>query len=121
VHGSKHAAVFVRELIDNVRAGPGHGANRAWQQLSILAHNLIRNFQLDTDAEPKRRSRQRTYTYSNCFAACGHCGFWLSPGPVGRPRSAVARCCDWLRIRVPCTSTKGSSMPWPPEPFSDWR
>jgi hypothetical protein len=40
-----------------------YGANSAWQQLSVLAHNLIRNFQLDTDAEPKRRSRTRTYTY----------------------------------------------------------
>lgn len=40
-----------------------YGANTAWQQLSILAHNLIRNFQLDTVAEPKRRSRKRTYAY----------------------------------------------------------
>ena len=28
-------------------------ANSAWQQLSILAHNLIRSFQLDTLAEPE--------------------------------------------------------------------
>jgi len=35
----------------------------AWQQLSILAHNLIRSFQLDTLAPPKPRSRKRTYTY----------------------------------------------------------
>jgi hypothetical protein len=40
-----------------------YGANSAWQQLSILAHNLIRNFQLDTGAEPKQRSRKRTYAY----------------------------------------------------------
>jgi hypothetical protein len=40
-----------------------YGANSAWQQLSVLAHNLFRNFQLDTGAEPKRRSRKRTYTY----------------------------------------------------------
>ena len=38
-------------------------ANSAWQQLSILAHNLIRSFQLDTLAVPKPRSRKRTYTY----------------------------------------------------------
>lgn len=37
--------------------------NSAWQQLSVLAHNLFRNFQLDTGAEPKRRSRKRTYAY----------------------------------------------------------
>jgi hypothetical protein len=40
-----------------------YGANSAWQQLSVLAHNLIRSFQLDTLAEPKARSRKRTYAY----------------------------------------------------------
>src|SRR2546422_198141 len=40
-----------------------YAANSAWQQLSILAHNLIRSFQLDTLAEPKPRSRKRTYTH----------------------------------------------------------
>src|SRR5438128_1821706 len=40
-----------------------HGANSAWQQLSILAHNIARSFQLDTLATPKPRSRKRTYAY----------------------------------------------------------
>jgi hypothetical protein len=40
-----------------------YGANSAWQQLSVLAHNLFRNFQLDTGAEAKPRSRKRTYAY----------------------------------------------------------
>src|SRR5712692_2470707 len=40
-----------------------YGANSAWQQLSILAHNLIRSFQLDTLATPKPRCRKRTYAY----------------------------------------------------------
>jgi hypothetical protein len=40
-----------------------YGANSAWQQLSILAHNVARNFQLDTLATPKPRSRKRTYAY----------------------------------------------------------
>ena len=40
-----------------------YGANSAWQQLSILAYNLARNFQLDMLAEPKPRSRKRTYAY----------------------------------------------------------
>ena len=40
-----------------------YGANSAWQQLSVLAHNLVRSFQLDTGAEPKRRSRKRTYAF----------------------------------------------------------
>jgi hypothetical protein len=40
-----------------------YGANSAWQQLSVLAHNLVRSFQLDSGAEPKRRSRKRTYAF----------------------------------------------------------
>jgi len=40
-----------------------YAANSAWQQLSILAHNLVRSFQQETLAEPKPRSRKRTYTY----------------------------------------------------------
>lgn len=40
-----------------------YGANSAWQQLSVLAHNLFRNVQLDTGAAPKPRSRKRTYAY----------------------------------------------------------
>jgi hypothetical protein len=40
-----------------------YAANSAWQQLSILAHNLIRSFQLETLAEPKPRSRKRTSAY----------------------------------------------------------
>ena len=37
--------------------------NRTWQQLSVLAHNVIRSFQLDTLPAPKPRSRKRTYFY----------------------------------------------------------
>ncbi len=41
-----------------------YGANSAWLQLSILAHNLMRSFQLhSTLATPKPRSRKRTYSY----------------------------------------------------------
>jgi hypothetical protein len=41
-----------------------YGANSAWQQLSILAHNLTRSFQLhSTLATPKPRSHKRTYSY----------------------------------------------------------
>jgi len=41
-----------------------YGANCAWQQLSVLAHNLTRGFQLQTLATPKPRSRKRTYAYA---------------------------------------------------------
>lgn len=40
-----------------------YAANSAWQQLSVLAHNLMRSFQLDTLAQPKPRSLKRTYTH----------------------------------------------------------
>lgn len=40
-----------------------YGANSAWQQISILAHNLVRGFQLKTLASRKPRSRKRTYAY----------------------------------------------------------
>ena len=41
-----------------------YGANSAWQQLSILALNLMRSFQLhSTLATPKPRSPKRTYSY----------------------------------------------------------
>jgi hypothetical protein len=40
-----------------------YGANSAWQQLSILAYNVARSFQLDTLPRAKPRSRKRTYAY----------------------------------------------------------
>jgi Transposase DDE domain group 1 len=42
-----------------------YAANSAWQQLSILAHNLTVGFQLHTDlADRKPRSPKRTYAYT---------------------------------------------------------
>jgi hypothetical protein len=40
-----------------------YGANSAWQQISILGHNLLRNFQLHTLANPKPKSRKRTFRF----------------------------------------------------------
>ena len=37
-----------------------YGANSAWQQISILAYNLIRNFQLATGVTIRERNRKRT-------------------------------------------------------------
>lgn len=37
------------------------GANSAWQQLSILAYNVSRGFQLATLATPKARTAKRTF------------------------------------------------------------
>ena len=41
-----------------------YGANSAWQHLSVLAHNLLRSFQLQTLATAKPRSRKRTYAFA---------------------------------------------------------
>jgi Transposase DDE domain group 1 len=41
-----------------------YGANSAWQHLSVLAHNLLRSFQLQTTATAKSRSRKRTYAFA---------------------------------------------------------
>ena len=37
-----------------------YAANSAWQQLMVLAHNLLTNFQLETGAPQRRRSRKHT-------------------------------------------------------------
>lgn len=40
-----------------------YGANRAWQQLSVMALNLLRRFQVESGAEKRIRSRKRTYLH----------------------------------------------------------
>lgn len=40
-----------------------YGANSAWQQICVLGHNLLRNFQLQTVATQKPRSRKRTFRF----------------------------------------------------------
>ena len=37
-----------------------YAANSAWQQLVILTHNLLTNFQIETGCERRRRSRKHT-------------------------------------------------------------
>ena len=37
-----------------------YAANSAWQQLVALAHNLLTNFQIETGADQRRRSRKHT-------------------------------------------------------------
>jgi hypothetical protein len=37
-----------------------YAANSAWQQIVGLAHNLLTNFQIDTGAIQRKRSRKRT-------------------------------------------------------------
>jgi hypothetical protein len=37
-----------------------YGANSAWQQIVVLAHNLLTNFQIETGAKKRSRSQKRT-------------------------------------------------------------
>ena len=62
--GAKTFAELKGEFALDVVPTNHYGANSAWLQLSILAHNLMRSFQLHTTlATPKPRSRKRTYSY----------------------------------------------------------
>ena len=40
-----------------------YAANSAWQQLSVLAMNLLRRFQIETTAVARPRTRKRTFLY----------------------------------------------------------
>ena len=40
-----------------------YAANSAWQQISIFAMNLLRRFEVDTNAPPRSRTRKRTFLY----------------------------------------------------------
>lgn len=40
-----------------------YAANSAWQQLSVLAMNLLRRFEMDTTAPARSRTRKRTFLY----------------------------------------------------------
>ena len=40
-----------------------YGANSAWQQLSILAMNLLRRFEIETATPARPRTRKRTFLY----------------------------------------------------------
>ncbi len=40
-----------------------YAANSAWQQLTVLAMNLLRRFQIETAAPARPRTRKRTFLY----------------------------------------------------------
>ena len=96
-----------------------YGANCAWQQLSILAYNVARSFQLDTIATPRRRSRKRTYAYvvrsmrTLRFLLITRAGRLTRIGGVAT--SSASR-----RTRPPRSSTPAFNRRSRPELFSDW-
>jgi len=72
-----------------------YGANSAWQQITILGHNLIRNFQLQTLATPKPRSRKRTYRFFLQSLKTLRFKFIHQPARIVRPQG-----CSVLRFSV---------------------
>jgi Transposase DDE domain group 1 len=58
-----------------------YGANSAWQQLSILAHNIAVASSSTRSPSPSRALANAPTPMS--FAASAHCAFCSSPGPAG--------------------------------------
>ena len=95
-----------------------YAANSAWQQLSILAHNLIRSFQLDTLAEPNPRSRKRTYGY--LFRSMRTLRF-LVIARAGRLTRLGGRTCSVSHTNPATAHCMSRSLTvWWPDLFADW-
>jgi hypothetical protein len=89
-----------------------------WHQLSVVAHNLIR-IQLDTFAEPRPRSRKRSYTY---LIRSMRTRRFLVITRAGRLTRIAATATSCARLTIPPRrrSMRRSIAARPPELFSDW-
>ena len=84
-----------------------YAANSAWQQLVILAHNLLTNFQIETGAARRPGSRKRTVLHvlqtvqTLRFVLFHRAGQLVRPGGRMRLRlrDNVATCQTFTRIR----------------------
>lgn len=69
-----------------------YGANSAWQQLVVLAHNLLINFQVEAGAKKRNRTRKRTAVFilrrvaTLRFELFNRAGILIRPGGVARLR-----------------------------------
>ena len=74
-----------------------YGANSAWQWLSVLAHNLFRDFQISMQEERGRKTRKRTFLFR--LQSIGTARFeWLNT--AGR----LLRLASGLTLRLPASS-----------------
>ena len=74
-------------------------ANSVWQQLVVIAHNLLTNFQIDCGATPRKRSWKRTALYNLKSIATIRFELLNRAGQIVRPAgSAVMRICKNDRI-----------------------
>lgn len=83
-----------------------YGANSAWQWLSVLAHNLHRDFQLALNDQKRRRTRKRTFLYR--FESIKTSRFeWLNV--AGR----LLHLSTGLTLRLPrCSALEERLKPW---------
>ena len=70
-------------------------ADSAWQLLSAVTHNLVRQFQIETGAALRPNGRKRTYRFklpssSRYASSCSTCPR-ASPDPTGRAHCASPR------------------------------
>lgn len=91
------------KMIGELKSGLGfdsiptrrYGANSAWQQLVVLAHNLLINFQVEAGAQKRNRSRTRSALFllrraaTLRFELFNRAGLLIRPGGVARLRLAA--------------------------------
>jgi len=72
-----------------------YGANSAWQQLVVLAHNLLINFQVEAGAQKRNRSRKRSALFllrrvaTLRFELFNRAGILIRPGGIATLRLAA--------------------------------
>ena len=77
-----------------------YGANSAWQQIVTLAHNLLTNFQIETGAARRTRSRKRTALYVLKSPQTLRFELFNRAGEVVRPNGrTVLRLSDNAKVR----------------------
>lgn len=77
-----------------------YGANSAWQQIVTIAHNLLTNFQIETGAASRARSKKRTALYILRSPQTLRFEIFNRAGEIVRPRGkAVLRLSDNGRVK----------------------
>ena len=60
-------------------------ANSTWQLLSAMTHNLVRRFQIETGASPRKNGRKRTYRFTLPSVRTFRFELLNLPGKIARP------------------------------------
>ena len=60
-------------------------ANSTWQLLSAMTHNLVRQFQIEMGAKPRKNGRKRTYRFSLPSLRSFRFELLHLPGKIARP------------------------------------